>query len=64
VWGRPLSATRLASFATSSPILAFVDGRRWHGDPRAIPLRPHAEIVLELGGYIPPHASFLFRKGL
>ena len=64
VWGQPLSSTRLAGFATTAPILAFVDGRRWHGDPRAIPLRRHSEIVLELGGYIPPHASFLFRQGL
>ncbi len=64
VWGQPLSATRLAGFTSRAPVLAFVDGKRWQGDPRAIPLRPHAEIVLELGGYIPPHTSFLFRKGL
>jgi hypothetical protein len=64
VWGEPLSSNRLAGFTSSAPILAFVDGKRWHGDPRAIPLRRHAEIVLELGGYIPPHTSFLFRKGL
>jgi hypothetical protein len=64
VWGQPLSRTRLAGFASRGPILAFVGGRRQLGDPRAIPLRPHAEIVLELGGYVPPHSSFLFRKGL
>ena len=64
VWGQPLSKSRLAGFSSRSPILAFVDGRRRLGDPRTIPLRPHAEIVLELGGYVPPHASFLFRRGL
>ena len=64
VWGQPLSRTRLAGFASRSPLLAFVDGRPWRGDPRSIPLRRHAEIVLELGGYVPPHASYLFRKGL
>ncbi len=64
VWGQPLSRTRLAGFASSAPVLAFVDGHRRLGDPRSIPLRPHAEIVLEVGGYVPPHASFLFRKGL
>jgi hypothetical protein len=64
VWGRPLGRTRLAGFVSRVPVIAFVDGRRFRGDPRAIPLRPHAEIVLELGGYVPPHASFLFRKGL
>ena len=64
VWGQPLSRTRLAGFTSRAPVLAFVDGRRWQRDPREIPLRPHAEIVLELGGYVPPHSSFLFRKGL
>ncbi|HVN60205.1 MAG TPA: hypothetical protein VMT59_03015 [Gaiellaceae bacterium] len=64
VWGQPLSKNRLVGFVSHAPILAFVGGRRFTGDPRAIPLRPHDEIVLELGGYVPPHASFLFRKGL
>jgi hypothetical protein len=31
---------------------------------RAIPLRRHAQIVLELGPYIPPHESYLFGMGL
>jgi hypothetical protein len=43
---------------------AFVDGRAWSGDPREIPIRPHAEIVLEIGGYVRPHASYRFPKGL
>ncbi len=64
IWGQPLSKARLVGFASRAPILAFVDGRRWPGNPRAIPLRPHAEIVLELGGYVPPHSAFLFPKGL
>ena len=64
VWGQPLSKNRLVGFSSRSPILAFVDGRRFAGDPWTIPLRPHAEIVLELGGYVPPHSAFLFRKGL
>ena len=62
LWGRPLTRTRLASFR--GRVLAFVDGRPWRGDPRAIPLRRHAEIVLEVGGYIPPHPSYRFRDGL
>jgi hypothetical protein len=41
-----------------------VGGRRWLGDVRAIPLKRHAQIVLEIGGYVPPHARFLFPKGL
>ena len=30
------------------------------GDVGAIPLTRHAEIVVELGGYVPPHTSFRF----
>jgi len=62
VWNQPLSATRLVGFTGS--VRAYVGGRTWPGDVRAIPLRRHAEIVLEIGGYVPPHASFTFRKGL
>jgi hypothetical protein len=66
IWGQPLSPTRLAGFATtrSSPVRAYVGGKRWRGSLRSIRLRRHAEIVLELGRYVPPHRSFLFRSGL
>jgi hypothetical protein len=33
------------------------------GEPRAIPLARHAQIVLEVGGSIPPHRVFLFGPG-
>src|SRR5262249_2939076 len=62
VWGRPLEAGRLLPFR--GRVTAFVGGRRWHGDPRRIPLRRHAQIVLEVGGYVPPHRGYLFRPGL
>jgi hypothetical protein len=60
VWGQTLSAHRIAGFRSTKPVLAFVNGRRFHGDPRMIPLRRHDEIVLEIGGYVPPHSSYLF----
>jgi hypothetical protein len=60
VWGQPLSAHRIAGFRSARPVLAFVNGRPFHGDPRRIPLRRHDEIVLEIGGYVPPHSSYLF----
>ena len=63
IWGQPLSARRLAGFRSTQPLLAFVNGRRFRGDPGAIPLRRHDEIVLEIGGYVPPHKSYLFPKG-
>jgi len=61
VWGEPLSATRLAGFR--GRVTAFVAGQRVPGDVRAIPLTRHAQIVLEVGGYIPPHRVFLFGAG-
>jgi hypothetical protein len=60
VWGQPLSPRRLAGFRSTTPLLAFVNGRRFRGDPRTIRLRRHDEIVLEIGGYVPPHSSYLF----
>ena len=66
IWGRPLSRTRLAGFAAppGGRVLAFVGGRAWRGDPRAIPLRRHAQIVLEVRGYVPPHSRYGFPPGL
>jgi hypothetical protein len=58
VWGQPLSTHGFAGF--HGAVSAWVGGRRWAGDVRAIPLRRHAEIVVEVGGYIPPHAFYLF----
>ena len=43
---------------------AYVNGRRWARDPRAIPLIRHAQIVLELNGYLRPHPSYRFPPGL
>jgi hypothetical protein len=64
-WGQPLSRTRLASFtaAAGSQVTAFVDGERWPGTPAAVPLTRHAEIVLEVGPYVPPHSSYTFPPG-
>ena len=64
VWGQRLGPRRIAGFRSRSPVLAFVGGRRWRGDPRRIPLTRHAQIVLALGGYVPPHPRYLFPPGL
>jgi hypothetical protein len=66
VWGQPLSATRLVGFTTAraGPVRAYLAGRRWRGRLGAIPLRRHAQIVLELGRFVPPHRAFRFRAGL
>lgn len=64
-WGQPLSSTRLASFSAPADtrVSVFVDGRAWHGAPTAVPLTRHAEIVLEVGPYVPPHQSYAFPPG-
>lgn len=64
-WGQRLSAARLASFTEpgDADVSVFVNGRAWHGAPQDVPLSPHAEIVLEIGPYVPPHASYTFPPG-
>ena len=60
VWGQPLARDRIAGFR--GRVRAYVAGSRWRGDVRAIPLRRYAQIVLEVGGYVPPHRFFLFGR--
>ena len=43
---------------------AWVGGRRWRGDAHAIPLRPHAQIVVSDDARVPVHASYVFPPGL
>jgi hypothetical protein len=62
VWGQRLAARRLLSFR--GRVLGFVDGRRWRGPLAEIPLRRHAEIVLEVDGEVTPHPSYDFAPGL
>jgi len=62
VWGQPLTRRSLAGF--SGPVSAFVGGDRWTGGPGSIPLRRHAEIVLEVAGFVAPHPSYRFPPGL
>lgn len=62
LWGQPIGPRRLAGFR--GRVLTFVGGRRRPGDPGTIPLTRHAQIVLELGGYVPPHPRYVFASGL
>jgi hypothetical protein len=62
LWDQPLSGDALAGFR--GRVLAFVDGRRWRAAPGAIPLRRHAQIVLEIDGALPPHPRYEFPPGL
>jgi hypothetical protein len=60
VWGRALMPRRLLTFA--GRVRLYVDGVQRRTDPRALVLRRGAEIVLEVGGYVPPHGSYVFPR--
>ena len=62
LWGQPLGQRRIASFRSSKPIRAYVAGRPVRGDVSSLPLTPKAQIVVELGAFVPPHRSFLFPR--
>jgi hypothetical protein len=63
VWGQPLSQHRLCGFRSGSGVRVYVDGRRRPGGPRAVRLRRHAEIVVEIGRFVPPHVAYVFAGG-
>ena len=52
IWGQPIKGR------------VYVTGRLHRGDPRAIRLTKHAQIVIEVGGYVRPHATYRFPPGL
>jgi hypothetical protein len=58
LWDQPLGETRLAGFR--GRVKAWVGGRQITGDPREIPLRRHAVVVLRIGDGPPPHPSYAF----
>jgi hypothetical protein len=60
-WGQPLTSGRMASF--SGRVRVYVGGRRRTGPPGAVALTAHAEIVLEVGPYVPPHPGYDFPPG-
>jgi hypothetical protein len=62
VWGRRLDPGRLLSF--TGRVSVFVGGRPFTGDPRRVPLTRHAEVVVEVGGHVAPHPTYLFPKGV
>lgn len=64
-WGQALSTTQLASFhsAPGTRVAVFIDGHASHIPPDRVPLTPRAEIVLEVGPHVPPHATYTFPPG-
>lgn len=62
IWGGRLGARDLLSFRSAAPVRAYVGGERFAGPPASVPLTPGAQIVVELGAYVPPHPTFLFPR--
>ncbi|HEV7808721.1 MAG TPA: hypothetical protein VGO80_23150 [Solirubrobacteraceae bacterium] len=62
LWGQPLGRRRMAAF--SGRVRAAVGGRDWRGDPREIALTKHAQVVLQVGPPIAPHARYCFPPGM
>lgn len=58
VWGLELAPDRLLGF--HGPVHVFVNGRVQRGAPGDVVLRDHDQIVMQVGGYLPPHATFIF----
>jgi hypothetical protein len=60
VWGEPLSRTQAASAraAKGQALRVWVNGTRYTGDPRTIPLAAHTDIVIETGPPYPTPPKF------
>lgn len=58
VWRERLGPTQLLSF--EGAVKAYVAGEPVTGDPRDLRLFDEAQIVLETGGFVPPHKTFTF----
>jgi len=63
VWGQPLGRHRVCGFGSKAAVRVYVGGRRVAGPPAAVPLGRHAEIVVEIGRYVPPHHFYVFAGG-
>ncbi len=62
IWNQPLSATQVGP--AHGAVTAYVDGQRFSGDPRSIPLTPHALIQLDVGSTSLSAQPFTFPAGL
>jgi hypothetical protein len=58
IWRQPLSADQVA--AAKGKITAFVNGKPWTASPRAIPLKSHEVIQIDVGSPVVPYHSVSF----
>jgi hypothetical protein len=61
IWGQPLNASQVAG--DTGTVTAYLNGQRFTGDPRSIPLTAHAVIQLNVGQDVAPQ-PYTFPQGL
>jgi hypothetical protein len=61
IWGQPLTRDNIAGL--KGPVVAYVNGTRYDGDLRMIPLLSHQQIVLEIGTPAVPPPNYAFPSG-
>ncbi|HZQ72267.1 MAG TPA: hypothetical protein VFB08_05080 [Burkholderiales bacterium] len=62
IWGRALSPANVAGL--KGKLRVYVDGKPFAGDPRAIVLKPHEQITLEVGEPAVTPPTYAFPEGL
>ncbi len=58
IWGQPLANDNVAGIKGN--VVAYVNGVRYNGDLKAIPLGAHQQIVLEVGSPTVPPPNYAF----
>jgi hypothetical protein len=62
LWRLPLGRSRIGP--ARGRVTAFLNGRRYKGDPRSLPLRAHSQIQLEIGQPLIAPQLIRFPQGL
>ena len=61
IWRQPLGPERVGP--DRGPVLVYVNGQRFHGDPRTAPLTAQTLVQVDVGSDVPPQ-GFTFPPGL
>jgi hypothetical protein len=62
IWGKPLDRANVAGL--TGPVTAYVNGVKYDGDLRVIPLSAHQQIVIEVGTPAVPPPYYAFPAGV
>jgi len=65
IWGQPLSRDQVLGerVGPDEEVRVLVNGQPYTGDPRAVPLASHEQIVVQLGPPFPSIHDFVFPPG-